>query len=161
MTAAGASPIAPPHADVVDAFVNALARVLRTSLGEPPRLAGLHIGRSLPPASLAVSIELTGALRGPVTWVFSSDLARILAARMMMIDDVRSEHLPDVVAELSNIVTGNATGPLQDAGFDVAIAPPVVFDCATQPELPHDQLVATVTAASGTVRVYMGIEVSV
>lgn len=149
-----------PHADVVDAFVSTLARVLRTSLGEPARLAGLHIGRTLPAPSLAVSVELTGALRGPVTWVFSPDLARLLAVRMMMTEDVPAEHIADAVAELSNIVAGNATGPLQEAGFAVEIAPPIVFDSTTHPELPRDQLVATVTASSGTVRVYMGVEVA-
>lgn len=148
------------NADVVDAFVSALARVLRTSLGEPARLAGLHVGRTLPAASLAVSVELTGGLRGPVTWVFSPDLARIVAARMMMTEEVPAEYIADAVAELSNIATGNATGPLHEAGFDVEIAPPVVLDCAAQPELPRDQLVATVTAASGTVRVYLGLEVA-
>jgi CheY-specific phosphatase CheX len=149
------------HADVVNAFVTALARVLRTSLGEPARFAGLHIGRAVDPApSIAVSIELTGGLRGPVTWVFSPDLARLLATRMMMTEDVPAEHVADAVAEVSNIVTGNATGPLHDAGFDVEITPPVMYDSALHPELPEDTLVATVSSASGTVRVFLGVEVA-
>lgn len=150
-----------PHADVVDAFVNALARVLRTSLGEPARFASLHVGRAVDPApSLAVSVELSGGLRGPVTWVFSSDLARLLAARMMMTDDVPEECIADAVAELSNIAAGNATGPLHDAGYVVEIAPPVIYDNAANPELPDDTLVATIAASSGTVRVYLGVEVA-
>lgn len=150
-----------PHADVVDAFVTALARVLRTSLGEPARFASLHVGRTVDPApSIAVSVELSGGLRGPVTWVFSPDLARILATRMMMSEDVPAECVADAVAELSNIVAGNATGPLHDAGYDVEIKPPTIYDSALYPELPNDTLVATVAAASGTVRVYLGVEVA-
>lgn len=150
-----------PHADVVNAFVTALARVLRTSLGEPARFTSLHVSRSLEPApSVAVAVELSGSLRGPVTWVFSPDLARILATRMMMSESVSAECVADAVAELSNIVTGNATGPLYDAGLIVELAPPVVYDGATRPELPADTLVATVAASSGTVRVYLGVEMT-
>ena len=147
------------HSDVVQAFVTALARVLRVSLGEPARFSSLHITRSVDPApSVAVTVELSGGLRGPITWVFSADLARILATRMMMSEDVPAECIADAIAELSNIVTGNATGPLHDAGFDVEIAPPVIYDSVAYPELPEDTLVATVAAASGTVRVYLGVE---
>jgi CheY-specific phosphatase CheX len=150
-----------PHADVVNAFVTALARVLRTSLGEPARFTSLHVSRELEPGpSVAVSVELTGSLRGPVMWVFSADIARVLATRMMMSEQVPAECVADAVAELSNIVTGNATGPLHDAGFDVELAPPVIYDNVTRPALPHDTLVATVAAASGTVRVYLGLEVA-
>jgi CheY-specific phosphatase CheX len=151
-----------PNADVVNAFVTALARVLRTSLGEPARFTSLHVSRELEPApSVAVSVELTGSLRGPVMWVFSPEIARILATRMMMSEQVPAECVADAVAELSNIVTGNATGPLHDAGFDVELAPPVIFDSTTRPALLNDTLVATVAAASGTVRVYLGVEVAV
>lgn len=150
-----------PQADVVDAFVTALARVLRTSLGEPARFASLHVGRTVDPApSIAVSIELSGGLRGPVTWVFSPDLARVLATRMMMTDEVPAECVVDAVAELSNIVTGNATGPLHDAGFDVEITPPTIYNTDVRPELPTDTLVATIAAANGIVRVFLGVEVA-
>ena len=149
-----------PHADVVNAFVSALARVLRTSLNEPARFASLHVGRAIPASSVAVSVELTGALCGPVTWVFSPDLARVLATRMMMSEEVPAETVADAVAELSNIVTGNATGPLHDAGYDVEILPPVIFDSVAHPELAHDQLIATVAASNGTVRVYLGVELA-
>ncbi len=149
-----------PHADVVNAFVSALSRVLRTSLNEPARFASLHVGRQVPAHSVAVSVVLTGALCGPVTWVFSADLARVLATRMMMSEEVPAETVADAVAELSNIVTGNATGPLHDAGYDVEILPPVIYDAAAHPELSHDQLVATVAASNGTVRVYLGVELA-
>jgi CheY-specific phosphatase CheX len=150
-----------PNADVVNAFVTALARVLRTSLGEPARFTSLHVSRCLEPApAVTISVELTGSLRGPVMWQFSPDIARVLATRMMMSEQVPAECVADAVAELSNIVTGNATGPLQDAGFDVELAPPVIYDSTNAPELPTDTLVATVAAASGTVRVYLGVEVA-
>ena len=148
-------------ADVIDVFVSALARVLRASLGEPARFAGLHISRDVDPApAVAVTIELSGSLRGPVTWVFSPDLARVLATRMMMSEDVPAECVADAVAELSNIVTGNATGPLLDAGFAIEITPPTIYDSERDRQLPTDTLVATVSAACGIARVYLDLEVA-
>src|SRR5689334_25207062 len=99
----------PPRAEVINAFVAAVVRVLRTSMGEDARLAALQVTRALDPApSIAVTIELTGNLRGPVTWVFSPDMARNVANKLLLSDDAPQEVHPDAVAELSNIVAGSA-----------------------------------------------------
>ncbi len=151
----------PPSADIVNVFVTAVARVLRVSLGESARLAGLQRTRSIdPPPDIAIAIELSGSLRGPVTWVFSPRLARRIAVRLTMDDEVTPELVTDAVAELSNIVAGNVTGPLEDAGYSVQIAPPVVYDLSTRRALDDDTLVATLSAPSGTIRVFLGLQVA-
>lgn len=35
--------------------------------------------------------------------------------------------LPEMVGEFTNIIAGNASGPLQELGFDLKISPPVVI----------------------------------
>jgi len=150
-----------PTADIVNVFIDAIARVLRASLGESARLAAVQRTRMIdPPPDIAIAIELSGALRGPVTWVFSPQLAHTIAARMAMVEVASPELMTDAVAELSNIVAGNATGPLEDAGYRVQIAPPVVYQTSTPRALDDDTLVATLAAPSGTIRVFLGVEVT-
>lgn len=150
-----------PGADIVNVFITAIARVLRASLGESPRLDAVQRTRSIdPPPDIAIAIELSGSLRGPVTWVFSPQLAHAIAVRMAMVELATPELVTDAVAELSNIVAGNATGPLEAAGYRVHIAPPVVYDASTRRVLDDDTLVATLCAPSGTVRVFLGLQVA-
>jgi len=150
----------PPRVEVVRVLVAAVARVMRMSLGEQATLSGLEVSRCFdPPPSIAVSIELSGSLRGPLTCVFSPELAAQVAARLLMSDDVDPEFFPDAVAELANIVIGQATGPLSDAGFPVEIATPVVHP-GIPPELATNTLVATLSSPSGTVKVFLGVEVA-
>ena len=148
----------PPRAEVINAFVAAVVRVLRTSMGEDARLAALQVTRALDPAlSIAVTIELTGNLRGPVTWVFSPDMARNVANKLLFSDDAPQEVHPDAVAELSNIVAGSATGPLTDAGYEVAIHPPHIHR-PDETQLTEDTVVVTLSSASGNVRIFFGLE---
>jgi CheY-specific phosphatase CheX len=147
-----------PRAEVINAFVAAVVRVLRSSLGEEARLAALQVTRSLDPApSIAVTIELTGGLKGPVTWVFSPDMARHVANTLLMQDDAPSEVFPDAAAELANIVAGQATQPLVDAGYAVDIHPPIIHDSSREP-LDNDTVVVTVSSPSGNVRIFFGLE---
>lgn len=149
-----------PTPEIVGVFITAIARVLRASLGESPRLAAVQRTRAIdPPPDIAIAIELSGSVRGPVTWVFSPQLAHTIAARMAMVEVASPELVTDAVAELSNIVAGNATGPLADAGYRVQIAPPTVYDASTRRALDDDTLVATLAAPSGTIRVFLGLEV--
>ena len=147
-----------PRAEVINAYVAAVVRVLRSSLNEEAKLAALQVTRSLDPApSIAVTIELTGGLKGPVTWVFSPDMARHVANTLLMQEDAPQEVFPDAVAELSNIVAGQATGPLVEAGYTVDIHPPIIHDNCREP-LDGDTVVVTVTSPSGNVRIFFGLE---
>ena len=147
-----------PRAEVINAFVAAVVRVLRSSLNEEAKLAALQVTRSLDPApSIAVTIELTGGLKGPVTWAFSPDMARHVANTLLMQEDAPQEVFPDAVAELSNIVAGQATGPLTDAGYAVDILPPVIHDAVREP-FDDDTVVVTLSSPSGNVRIFFGLE---
>ncbi len=153
--------MSPPRAQVVNEVVAAVVRVLRISLGEHATLAGLNVTRAMDPApSIAVTIQLSGSLHGPIICVFSRELATQITVRLTLDDAPSGELLNDAVAELTNIVLGNAIGPLAEAGYHVEIATPVVHSNEFRPGLLTDTLVATLSAPSGTVRVFLGAEVT-
>ncbi len=147
-----------PSVEVIQAFVSSLVRALKLAAGTQASLSALERSRVMdPPPAIAVCIEMRGDLEGPMTWVFSADLAALVAARLSMMDDAPPELISDAVAELANIAAGNATGPLREAGHRVEIAPPVVYAGDVRPVLEHDTVVATLTSDSGTVRVFVDV----
>lgn len=116
------------NADVVNAFVDPLVDVIRSVVGIDAQPAGLGVTEHLdPPPSLVCTIEMTGRLVGPITWVFNEDLARLFAGRLLATDalePVEKATCLEAVAELANIISGNATGKLLEAGYEVDILPP-------------------------------------
>jgi CheY-specific phosphatase CheX len=143
--------------EVVEAFVAAVVRVMRISLGEEARLVATRYASDVDPApSIAVSIELTGNLRGPVTWSFSPTLARQVA-NSMLLGAAAEEHYPDAVAELANMVLGNAVQALEEAGFLVELAPPAIRARGIRREGPQ-ALVVDISSPSGNMKLLIDLE---
>src|SRR5450432_4774022 len=112
--------------EIIDVFVAAVVRVIRLSIGEDAQLVATRYASDVDPApSIIVSIELSGGLRGPVTWSFTPTLARRVTEQMLL-GAAAEEHYADAVAELANMILGNAAGALQDAGFLVELQPPSI-----------------------------------
>ncbi len=112
--------------EIVEAFVAAVVRVIRLSIGEEARLVATRYASDVDPApSIIVSIELSGTLRGPVTWSFTPTLARQVTEHMLL-GAAAEEHYADAVAELANMMLGNAAEALHDAGFLVELHPPSI-----------------------------------
>jgi CheY-specific phosphatase CheX len=64
----------------------------------------------------------------------------------------------EAVSELANIITGNATGKLVDAGYHVEIAPPkYVGEDGLQ--LTRRTLVITLDTAAGTIKMLLGLRI--
>jgi CheY-specific phosphatase CheX len=150
---------APINAQVVNAFVDPVVHVIKACVGLDAEVQGLAVVSSLdPPPALSVTIELHGSLAGPVTWVFSQELARQVAAQMLAIDvsGVDPATANDAVAELANIVGGNATGRLADAGYRVEIRPPRVH-ADDDRELGRDRLAVTLGTRAGQISVVIGV----
>jgi CheY-specific phosphatase CheX len=140
---------------IVDAFVEALVRVVRTTLGEEAELIATRYARDVdPPPSIVVAVELTGGLRGPITWSFSPELARKVADQMLM-GAAAPEHYPDAVAELANMVLGNALSALEDAGYLVELAPPSI---KRERRVGPAALVVEVASASGGMKLLLDVE---
>lgn len=143
-----------PNAQVVDALVNAVVRVVHVSLGEEAQ----HIVTSYasdvdPPPSIAVSISLIGNLRGPVTWSFSRPLARQVAESMLM-GAAPEEMYASAVAELANMMLGNAAADLEDAGYLVELTPPSL----TPERGQRKSLVVAITIPSGEMKLKFDLE---
>ncbi|HUQ04485.1 MAG TPA: EAL domain-containing protein [Kofleriaceae bacterium] len=144
---------------IVDTLVDTSILVLRSHNGEQARLVSTDTTRRIdPPPSIAISIELTGGLRGAVTWVFSPELARTLARGMLEGVEPPLEAVVDAMAELANICAGNATHPLMRAGYQVEISTPIVHDTTTSRELGREVVTATIESPSGSLRILFALE---
>jgi CheY-specific phosphatase CheX len=112
----------------LDNFSASLYDVLNTMMG----LNQSDIEKSLMPdhnfeGDLFVGLNLTGDVKGDVTFVYSRDFAYALIKSMMSIEpDCLDEMVSSAMAELTNIVSGGATIRLMNAGKSCDITPPEV-----------------------------------
>lgn len=145
-----------PKPEVVDAFVDAVVRVMQVSLGEGAKqIATSYASDVDPPPSIIVSISLTGNLRGPVTWSFSRPLARQVTESMLM-GAASEEYYEGAVAELANMVLGNAMASLEDAGYVVELTPPSI---SPEPRRANSKaLVVAISTPSGEMKLLFDLE---
>lgn len=145
-----------PKPEIVDAFVDAVVRVMQVSLGEQAqKIATSYASDVDPPPSFQVSISLSGNLRGPVTWSFSRPLARQVTESMLM-GAASEEYYAGAVAELANMMLGNAMASLEDAGYVVELAPPSA-PAERAPGAPK-ALVVAITIPSGEMKLLFDLE---
>jgi CheY-specific phosphatase CheX len=71
------------------------------------------------------SIGLSGKVHGVVYTAFSEDLAKIIAGKILGCD-ASDQDVSDVVAELTNMITGNLKSQLCDLGHNCALSIPSV-----------------------------------
>jgi CheY-specific phosphatase CheX len=149
----------PISADIVNAVIEPVMDVIKAYVGEVPSLREMAVTTQIdPPPWLGVTIELRGNVVGPLTCVVSEGLARIIAGKMLASEDVDLVVCHEAVSELANIITGNATGKLVDAGYDVEIAPPkYVGEDGLQ--LTRRTLVITLDTAAGTIKMLLGLRI--
>jgi chemotaxis protein CheX len=118
-----------PRLELVGPFVEAAGRVLRQECGEAPSRGELLRVRS-PQTSRDVSalIAITGGVSGLVIYSMSMGTACALAERM--IGEAVSEldaMAQSAIAELANIITGQAGIGLEKNGFPSDMSPPVLL----------------------------------
>jgi CheY-specific phosphatase CheX len=111
--------------EVVYGFLEAAVRYLRTTVGLEAVVAA--IGEPLFPAqTIAVALDFSGDVRGPVTWVFPQPIALELVRRLMCDPDPPADTATDGATELANILTGRASEVLESHGFKCEIGVPRV-----------------------------------
>lgn len=111
--------------EVVYGFLEAAVRYLRTTVGLEAVVAA--IGEPLfPSQTIAVALDFTGDVRGPVTWVFPQPIALELVRRLMCDPDPPADTATDGATELANILTGRASEVLESHGFKCEIGVPRV-----------------------------------
>lgn len=155
----------PLGADVVNAFIDPLFQVIKTFAGLDAQLAQIDLTGDLePPPWLCATIEMRGKVVGPITCVVSEGLARLIARKLLFLDaseGVDRTACSDAVAELANIVSGNATDRLNQAGYHVEILPPSgTRDNLDHTRLPQRRLAVTLQTEAGRIKVLLGLRIS-
>jgi CheY-specific phosphatase CheX len=155
---------APITAEVVNAFVDPVIDVIKTCIGLDTELSGMDLTNQIDPAPfLSATIDFRGTIVGPVTWVVSEELARVIASKMLAIDPADALNIAtcrEAVAELANIISGNATGKLCDAGYAVEILPPTPIDDKSDRMLTERALSVTLCTSAGKIKLLLGIRFS-
>lgn len=115
--------------EFVAPFVEAAARVIMQECGEAVSKGKLHRVRSPQTANeVSALIAITGGVAGLVIYSMSNETARGFASRMM------GEPVPEfdsmaqsAVAELANMITGQAGIGLERNGYPSDMSPPVLL----------------------------------
>lgn len=150
----------PPRAAIVSAFVDPVVHIMQACLGLEARPVAMGLTSELdPPPAICVTIEATGELRGAITWTFSEELARDVAARLLALDTAQIDDATcaAAAAELANMAVGNATSALLDAGYRVEIQPPHVHSRDVSRALAERTLAVSVHTGRGLLRVLVAI----
>ena len=154
---------APISADVVHAFIQPVVDVVRTFVGLDTKVARMDMTTQIDPApNLSVSIQVSGKLAGAVTVVLSADVAHLVARKMFSVDAAEASDpttAGEAAAELANIVTGNATGKLLEAGYEVEIHPPHIHGDSDR-DLAERTLVVTLHTTAGDIKVLIDVRLT-
>jgi CheY-specific phosphatase CheX len=102
--------------DVVRRLLEIVVGHLRSTVGVEAAIAAIA-EPAAEPATIAITLDFSGDLRGPVTWVFPEPIALELVRRLMADPDPAPELAIDGASELANILTGHASAMLERHGF--------------------------------------------
>jgi CheY-specific phosphatase CheX len=156
----------PITAEVVNALLAPIFDVLKASTGIDSRVAGLDLASRLPPPPcVMVRVELRGSIVGLISWSFDPTVARELAARMLSspsLPEFGSVDCTDALTELSNVIVGNATGALLNAGYVVQVLPPTSRVMRAQPTslLAERALAVILETPVGKVNIIMELTIA-
>jgi chemotaxis protein CheX len=115
--------------DLVGPFLEAAARVIKQECGETVRKGQIHRVRS-PQTTNEVSamIAITGRVAGLIIYSMSERVALSIASKMMGERvgelDAMSQ---SAIAELANIITGQASIGLEKNGYPSDMSPPILL----------------------------------
>jgi chemotaxis protein CheX len=151
---------APVSAEFVNAIVQSVLDLLRAAGEGEVRVGKPVLVSNVPGAPcVSVSVEVRGPVNGPIYWAFDAAVAEALVRAIfpMLPDGIPQA---DAVGELGNIILGNATGALQDAGYPVEILTPQLVDESGPGggALPRRTIQVPVRTRNGEVRVLIGVE---
>jgi CheY-specific phosphatase CheX len=127
--------------EVVDGFLAMVMHCLRSTVGVDAVIAAIG-DPSAPSKTIAVALDFSGDVRGPVTWVFPLPIALELVRRLMCDPDPSPDFAAAGATELANILTGRASEALEARGFRCAIGVPRIH----VGELPQGVSVRMATA---------------
>jgi CheY-specific phosphatase CheX len=157
---------APVNAEVVNALLEPVFDVIKACTGVEAHVAGLDFAAQFPPPPcVMVRVELKGRVVGPISWSFDPNVARELAGRMLSsstLPEFGSADCTDALAELANIIVGNATGALLNAGYAVEVLPPTtrILQTPANARLAERALAVILETPVGKVNVIMELSIA-
>ncbi|GIW15608.1 MAG: chemotaxis protein CheX [Dehalococcoidia bacterium] len=115
--------------ELVAPFVEAAARVIQQECGEKVTRGQLHRVRSPQTTNdVSVLIAITGGVAGLVIYSMTEATAMQFASRMIGEPIQQFDALPQsAIAELANMITGQASIALERNGFPSDMSPPVLL----------------------------------
>jgi len=115
--------------DFVNPFVGSAFSVLQMVIGDSPKRGELAARTKLFKSQpVTIVIGVVGAVHGQVLYGMSQDTARRLSGAMIGQEVLELDELAiSALAELGNMITGNAASQLAQAGYVADLAPPAVI----------------------------------
>lgn len=142
-------------------FVEAAFQVLETECSTTAKRGDLALQRSACTANdVTVLISLVGQVQGVVLYGMSENTARALVSQILgqpfeEFDDLAQSG----VAELGNVITGQASGRLSEAGFGSRISPPtlVLGEGTAISTLEFQRLLVPVFTELGEIQIHLAL----
>ncbi len=125
----GSEPQRPLKPEYVNPFIKAAHYVLQDMLGDGINRGSVDVQDiAYLPDDVTVLIGMTGDLQGVVLYGMSSRSAKNMVGAMMgEVLPVLNEMVESGVAEIGNIIAGQATIELEKMGYNCRISPPSVL----------------------------------
>ncbi len=118
-------------AEFLNPFIKSIVSIIESTVGEAPSKGKIFLRDKYPYKTydVAIIVGITGALTGQVVITMSVETAKGIAAVMLMEEKIfeLDEFAQSALAEMSNMITANATIGLADAGYSTDITPPSVI----------------------------------
>lgn len=116
--------------EYINPFLDAFSNVVKMTMNVNPEKKQLYIKEgSQRSGEVVISIGITGDLNGNFILNMKEDAAKNVASRMMMgmpvaeLDDMAKS----AIAELGNMVAGNAASNFSNTGLNIDITPPSMY----------------------------------
>ena len=114
--------------ELIQPFINAADAVLSETLACPVTVSDISMEKeAYQRRGSAALVEITGDIEGRVIFDIEDGLAMKVARTIAGTDEIDADPLimRETVAELANLVIGNAVTTLNDQGFRFKVRPPV------------------------------------
>jgi len=124
--------------EYVNAFLVPAVKVWEQELRMPLRISRTGVDSLRKTAhDLTVAIEVSGAVKGMVYYGISMNDGRALSRALLRVHGMRARHRHTImgpsqmaesaIGEIANVISGNATAMLEEAGLPCRISPPSIL----------------------------------
>lgn len=150
-----------PKAELIQPFVAAAAEVLRAEAGVDVKRGNLALeSTAITLTEVAALVSLIGQIEGVVVFAMSESMCLALVSRMLGQNYEQLDELAlSGVAELGNVISGQAATKLSKAGYQVSISVPTIImgQGATIATVGSQRLVVPLETELGTMQIHLAV----